>query len=71
MSVSPAKPQKTGAAKFSEGGTMATELCQKCKQSHPGRVCDYDEKGDCAETVNVDEVADASSTESKDKKDSG
>ena len=30
---------------------MATELCQKCKQSHPGRLCDYDDKGDCAETV--------------------
>ena len=23
---------------------MATQLCQKCKQAHPGRVCDYDEK---------------------------
>jgi hypothetical protein len=32
-------------------GTMATELCQKCKQAHPGRLCDYDNKGDCAETV--------------------
>ena len=30
---------------------MATELCQKCKQVHPGRLCDYDDKGDCAETV--------------------
>jgi hypothetical protein len=30
---------------------MATEFCQKCKQSHPGRACDYDEKGECAETV--------------------
>jgi hypothetical protein len=30
---------------------MATELCQKCKQSHPGRLCDYSDKGDCAETV--------------------
>jgi hypothetical protein len=30
---------------------MATELCQKCKQAHPGRLCDYDDKGDCAETV--------------------
>jgi len=50
---------------------MATEFCQKCKQSHPGRICDYDAKGDCAETVNVDDVADDSRTESKDKKDSG
>jgi hypothetical protein len=32
---------------------MATQLCQKCKQSDPGRVCDYDEKGECAETTNV------------------
>lgn len=46
---------------------MATEFCQKCKQSHPGRTCDYDEKGDCSETTDPDEVADASSTESKDK----
>jgi hypothetical protein len=44
---------------------MATEFCQKCKQAHSGSVCDYDEKGDCAETVNADEVADPSSTESK------
>jgi hypothetical protein len=29
---------------------MATELCQKCQQAHPGRLCDYDPKGDCAET---------------------
>jgi hypothetical protein len=29
---------------------MATELCQKCQQAHPGRLCDYDHKGDCAET---------------------
>ena len=36
---------------------MATQLCQKCKQAHPGRVCDYDEKAECAETIGVDEVA--------------
>jgi hypothetical protein len=35
---------------------MATELCQKCKQSHPGRSCDYDDKGDCAETVDPQEI---------------
>ena len=29
---------------------MATQLCQKCKQAHPGRDCDHDEKGECAET---------------------
>jgi hypothetical protein len=29
---------------------MATQLCQQCKQAHPGSACDYDEKGDCAET---------------------
>ena len=40
-----------------ESQEMATQLCQKCKQSHPGRVCDYDEKGDCAETITVNEVA--------------
>jgi hypothetical protein len=36
---------------------MATQLCQKCKQSHPGGVCDYDEKGECAETTVVNEVS--------------
>jgi hypothetical protein len=36
---------------------MATQLCEKCKQSHPGRVCDYDEKGECSETIGVNEVA--------------
>ncbi len=30
---------------------MATEFCQKCKQSHPGRACDYDDQGECAETL--------------------
>jgi hypothetical protein len=45
---------------------MATQLCQKCKQSHPGRVCDYDEIGDCAETVGFHEVAEASNEASKD-----
>jgi hypothetical protein len=36
---------------------MATQLCQKCKQAHPGRVCEYDEKGECAETIGTNEVA--------------
>jgi hypothetical protein len=36
---------------------MATQFCQKCKQSHPGRTCDHDEKGECAETLDVDENA--------------
>jgi hypothetical protein len=48
---------------------MATEFCQKCKRTHPGRTCDYDEKGDCAETVDVSDVAPASSQETKDKND--
>ena len=36
---------------------MASEFCQKCKQTHPGRICDYDEKGECAETADVTEIA--------------
>jgi hypothetical protein len=36
---------------------MATQLCQKCKQAHPGRACDYDEKGECSETIDTNEVA--------------
>lgn len=46
---------------------MATEFCQKCKQAHPGRACDYDDKGECAETADIDENVEASSKESKDK----
>lgn len=45
---------------------MATQLCQKCKQAHPGRVCDYDEKGECAETIDTNEVAQPRDTPSKD-----
>jgi hypothetical protein len=33
---------------------MATEFCEKCHQSHPGRSCDYDELGDCEETRELD-----------------
>ena len=47
---------------------MPTEFCQKCKQSHPGRTCDYDEKGECSETTSADKVAAASRTASKDKR---
>lgn len=34
---------------------MATQFCQKCKQVHPGRICDYDDQGECPETVDADE----------------
>jgi hypothetical protein len=47
---------------------MATELCQKCKQAHPGRVCDYDEKAECTETIGVDEVAQPRNESSKKRK---
>ncbi len=36
---------------------MATQLCQNCNQSHPGRVCDYDEQGEYAEMICVNESA--------------
>jgi len=44
---------------------MATEFCQKCKQTHPGRPCDYDDKGDCAETADLSEAAEAARRESE------
>jgi hypothetical protein len=44
------------SAKLEEVEKMATQFCQKCKHAHPGRVCDYDEKGECAETVGLNEV---------------
>jgi len=46
---------------------MATQLCQKCKQAHPGRACDYDEKGECAETIGADQVTRPYNETSKDK----
>jgi hypothetical protein len=45
---------------------MATPLCQKCKQAHPGRVCDYDEEGECAETIDTNEVAQPCDAPTKD-----
>ena len=45
---------------------MATEFCQKCKQAHPGRDCDYDDQGECAETLNVDETPESSSETPRD-----
>lgn len=36
---------------------MTTQFCQKCKQSHPGRTCDYDPQGECAETAAVQDNA--------------
>ena len=47
---------------------MATELCQKCKQSHPGLPCDYDDQGDCAETRDDSQAAEASDKESRTRK---
>ena len=35
------------------GVNMSTEFCQKCQKSHPGRLCDYDDLGECAETVKI------------------
>jgi len=48
---------------------MATEFCDKCKQTHPGRTCDYDDKGDCAETIDVSDVGEAPKQESRNKTD--
>jgi len=44
---------------------MVTELCRKCKQAHPGRVCDYDEKGECAETIDTNEAVQPSAPPTK------
>ena len=41
---------------------MATEFCQKCKQSHPGRLCDCDEEAEWAETIDVQDGAEQNST---------
>ena len=44
---------------------MATQLCQKCKQAHPGHVCDYDEKGKYTETIDTTDVAQSSDAPSQ------
>jgi len=48
---------------------MATEFCQKCKQSHPGRTCDYGDKGECAETIEASKDAEGSDLESQERPD--
>jgi hypothetical protein len=48
---------------------MATQICQRCKQAHPGRVCDYDERGECAGTIAVNEVDQVLNDSSKDEED--
>jgi hypothetical protein len=35
---------------------MNTTFCQKCQKEHPGRVCDYDDEGECAETKALTEI---------------
>ena len=44
---------------------MATQLCQKCKQSHSGRVCDYHERAECAETIGISDVVSPNNWRSK------
>ena len=39
---------------------MATEFCQRWKRAHPGRSCDYDDKGECAETIDAQESGEKS-----------
>ncbi len=60
MGLFPANPACGGTSK------MATQFCQKCKQSHPGRICDYDEKGECPEMPKVDEPVEPSGDPSHD-----
>jgi len=47
---------------------MPREFCEKCKQNHPGRTCDSDGKGECAETIDVDENPKLSGQASEKKK---
>ena len=49
---------------------MATQLCQKCKQFRPGRVCDYDGI-ECSETIAINEVTQPGYEPSKDEGDGG
>lgn len=58
-------------SRLEEVSKMATQLCEKCKQAHPGRVCDFDEKGECAETTGDHEITPARDEASKDEADRG
>ena len=55
--------------RYEEVGKMATQLCQKCKQAHPGGACDYNEKAECAETTGGNEVAEPCNEPSKSEED--
>lgn len=55
--------------RLEEVSKMATQLCEKCKQAHPGRVCDSDEKGECSETTGVNEAAQPGNEPFKDRED--
>lgn len=48
---------------------MATDFCQKCKQAYPGCACEYDERGDCPETVDPKENVVSSAKTSQDSND--
>lgn len=44
---------------------MSTEFCTHCKQSHPGRPCDHNDLGECAETLPQPETPTAKSAPAK------
>jgi len=44
---------------------MSTEFCTHCKQSHPGRACDFDDQGECAATAPEPETPAANSAPAK------
>jgi len=45
--------------------TWLLNYARSAKQAHPGRVCDYDENAECAETIAVNEVSQPCSKPSK------
>jgi hypothetical protein len=55
----------TLGSSYSGGVSMSTEFCTHCKQSHPGRSCDYNDRGECAETLPQPEAPSAKSAPSE------
>jgi hypothetical protein len=47
---------------------MATRLCQKCKESHPDRVCDYGEKVNAPRRLQLKRLPDRITSDTKTRK---
>jgi hypothetical protein len=47
---------------------MGYSIPPEMQAAHPGRICDYGEKGECTGTVGLNEIAEGSHEAPKDRK---